>query len=125
MECANTGVSKRDYAAALAAAGVVPEVFIPEYGRNQFEITQSGSYYLAGDITISPGANPCILITAADVTLVNLRPDAIAAAGGPSTSPLGPQAPLGGTLRCSHALPTRALGSRPVSCNARSANAMR
>jgi glutamine synthetase len=27
--------------AALTAAGVVPEVFIPEYGRNQFEITHA------------------------------------------------------------------------------------
>lgn len=36
---------------------------------NQFKITQPGSYYLAGDIIASPGANPCILITANDVTL--------------------------------------------------------
>ncbi|MBX3380370.1 MAG: right-handed parallel beta-helix repeat-containing protein [Phycisphaeraceae bacterium] len=36
---------------------------------NQFKITQPGSYYLAGDMTASPGGNACILITANDVTL--------------------------------------------------------
>ncbi len=36
---------------------------------NQFKITQPGSYYLTGDMTVSPGANPCILITASNVTL--------------------------------------------------------